>query len=256
LCEVTFIEELRPGVFALSFTADELRPPEPGQFLHIKCGHSAARILRRPISTADYFAGGDGICPELTIIFEVRGEGTAWLSRRTKGDKLDVLGPLGRGFAVPDSGDILLAGGGLGIAPLLYIASLYTPRCAAVLGFRSADRIILSGDFDRLCKKITLCTDDGSYGRHGNISLPLAEEIRSGAYSALLACGPAPMLRSVSAAAAEAGIPIQVSLEERMACGVGACLGCAVSIRGEYGEANTSRVCKDGPVFDGKAVIW
>ncbi|MDR3310693.1 MAG: dihydroorotate dehydrogenase electron transfer subunit [Oscillospiraceae bacterium] len=254
-CKVTFTEELRDGVFALSFTAAELTPPKPGQFVHIKCAEDGgARILRRPVSVCDFFGGGDGAEPELTVVFEVRGGGTKWLSERREDDELDVLGALGSGF--PEvSGDILLAGGGLGIAPLLYAAQRAGTRAEAVLGFRSKERIILTGDFERLARRVEIATDDGSYGHGGTVAEPVRAALAERPFGAVFACGPRPMLRAVAEIAEERGVPCFVSLEERMACGVGACLGCAVKLKTADGEA-VKRVCRDGPVFASGEVVW
>jgi len=138
----------------------------------------------------------------------------------------------------------------------MFTAAQNPLRCAGVLGFRTAEQIILTGEFDRLCQAIDIATDDGTFGYHGTIINPLINKMRTGEYVKVCACGPLPMLRAVSEAAAEYDIPCEVSLEQRMACGVGACLGCAVRITDSLGHVNMAHVCKDGPVFDAKAVIW
>ena len=220
-----------------------------GQFLHIACGEGL--LLRRPISVC--------LCmedePEDTarIVFEVRGEGTRWLSQRKEGDKLDVLGPLGNGFAVGLEDKLLLVGGGIGVPPLLGYAAFAAGKSTAVLGFRSADRAMLVEEFHDYCKDVYLCSDDGTIGRHGFVDAALKEILEKDKdFTAILACGPKPMLSSVARAAAQYGVPCQVSLEERMACGVGACLGCAV----QMADGTMKHVCKDGPVFDAKEVDW
>lgn len=247
-CKILTKKQLNDHAIQMELAVGDM-VPGTGQFLHIKCGHS--RLLRRPISICDWRQGE----PEnlLRIVFEVRGEGTEWLSRREAGDRLDVLGPLGCGFRTDRNGRYLLVGGGIGVPPLLGCAHNAQGNCTAVLGFRDAAHALLLDDFREVCRNVAAATDDGSLGHHGFVDelvrLELAED--SG-YTAVLACGPKPMLKSVAKAAAEYGVPCKVSMEERMACGVGACLGCAVRMK----DGTMKHVCKDGPVFDAKEVDW
>ena len=243
----TVVEAVRLNAFAYSFTleAEGMTPEGPDQFVHVKCGHS--RLLRRPISICDWEEN------LLRIVFEVRGEGTEWLSRRKAGDRLDVLGPLGRGFRMDREGRYLLVGGGIGVPPMLGCAKWTAERSTAVLGFRSADRAMLSKDFQKSCKEIFLCSDDGSIGRHGFVDAQVRDILEKDKdFTEVLACGPKPMLKNVAAVAAGFGVPCQVSMEERMACGVGACLGCAI----QMADGTMKHVCKDGPVFDAGEVDW
>ena len=222
-----------------------------GQFLHIKCGDG--QLLRRPISVA--ITGWDGPKDLVTLIFEVRGDGTKWLSRRKAGDKLDVLGPLGNGFDVSQKGRYLLVGGGIGIPPLIeYGESLKWPR-VAVLGFRTKAKAFsaVTSRFEENCEQTYICTDDGTLGRHGFVDGHVRELLeKDNNFTAILACGPKPMLKNVAAVAAEFGVPCQVSMEERMGCGVGACLVCAVPMK----SGAMKHVCKDGPVFHAEEVDW
>ena len=222
-----------------------------GQFLHIKCGDD--QLLRRPISVA--ITGWDEPEDLATLIFEVRGEGTRWLSQRKVGDKLDVLGPLGNGFDVSQEGHYLLVGGGIGVPPLMeYGERLARPR-TAVLGFRTKDKAFpaIVSRFEDHCEKTCLCTDDGTLGRHGFVDGQVRELLeQDNTFTQILACGPKPMLKSVAKVAAEFGVPCQVSMEERMACGVGACLGCAIRMK----DGSMRHVCKDGPVFNAEEVDW
>ena len=243
----TVVEAVRLNAFAYSFTleAEGMTPEGPDQFVHVKCGHS--RLLRRPISICDWEEN------LLRIVFEVRGEGTEWLSHRKAGDRLDVLGPLGRGFRMDREGRYLLVGGGIGVPPMLGCAKWTAGRSTAVLGFRSADRAMLSEDFQKSCKEIFLCSDDGSIGRHGFVDAQVRDILEKDKdFTAVLACGPKPMLKNAAAVAAGFGVPCQVSMEERMACGVGACLGCAI----QMADGTMQHVCKDGPVFDAGEVDW
>ncbi len=222
-----------------------------GQFLHIKCGDG--QLLRRPISVA--YAGWDEPEDLVTLIFEVRGEGTRWLSRRKVGDELDVLGPLGNGFDMSKEGRYLLVGGGIGVPPLMEYAERSKPPKAAVLGFRTKDKAFpaIVSRFEEACEKTCLCTDDGTLGYHGFVDGQVRDILaKDNSFTDILACGPRPMLKSVVKVAAEFGVPCQVSMEERMACGVGACLGCAVKMK----DGTMRHVCKDGPVFRAEEVDW
>ena len=131
----------------------------PGQFVHIKCGHS--RLLRRPISVCSCQAGEGDAPDRLTVVFEVRGEGTAWLAGRREGQSLDVMGLLGNGFPMEREGRYLLVGGGIGVPPMLGCAQYAPGRCTAILGFRSGDRVMLEEQFRSVCSQVQVATDDG-----------------------------------------------------------------------------------------------
>ena len=217
-----------------------------GQFIHIDCGEGL--LLRRPISVCNI--RGD----KLTFVFEVKGEGTRRLSAVLPGQKLDILGPLGNGFSFPD-GDILVVGGGIGAPPMLFAAKSAKGRVTAVLGFRDSGGVILKNEFEEACDRVFITTDDGSFGIHGTVMEPIGELLRGGGFKAVMACGPRPMLSAVAELCERQGVYCQVSLEEYMACGVGACLVCdCATVKGEI--AGMSRVCKDGPVFDARDVVW
>ena len=162
------------------------------------------------------------------------------------GDEIDVRGPFGNGFPTID-GRVLLIGGGLGLPPLLYTAQ--SMDCDAAMGFRSKDSVILLPEFTDACRRVAVATDDGSVGLHGNVLQAAEELLKNNQYAAVFACGPHPLLRAVKSWAAERKLQCWLSLEERMACGIGACLVCACS------SGNTfKRVCKDGPVFAAEEV--
>lgn len=221
-----------------------------GQFIHIKCGD--AQLLRRPISICDW--EGEGSRRLVRVVFEIRGEGTLWLSRQRPGDRLDVLGPLGHGFDLTGKKKLLLAGGGVGAPPLLGCAKQAAAQgCQiyAALGFRSMDHQMLTGEFAKVCADLAVISDDGSTGRQGVVTR-LVEEWLDPSFDGVLACGPKPMLRAVAGLAQSRGVPCQVSLEERMGCGVGACLVCAC----DMADGSRKHVCKDGPVFDAREVDW
>ena len=242
-CDIITARELTEDVYALTLEGGALgQAAKPGQFLHIKCGDGV--LLRRPISICDCRDG------YVKIVFQAVGAGTRWLSEKRRG-VLDVLGPLGTGFSL-EGQRILLVGGGLGVPPLLYAGRATSGITTAILGFRSAAQVILKDHFRDVCNQLILTTDDGSAGEAGSVAGPLERELQAGGYDAVLACGPIPMLRAVAALAARYDVPCQVSLEERMACGVGACLGCAVPMQ----DGRNLRACHDGPVFDSREVKW
>lgn len=220
----------------------------PGQFAHILV---PGKTLRRPISVCD--VNGDTI----RIVFEVRGEGTAILSESKIGDTINMIAPLGRGFDIPSGRRVAFIGGGIGVPPMLYSArraAMMGCEVTIINGFRDRKAVILTEDFKALGCRVIETTDDGSYGIHGFVTTPLADII--GGLDMVCACGPTPMLKNISALAQKNGVDCFVSLEQRMACGVGACLGCAVEIKRNDGTTTYKHVCKDGPVFDSKEVAW
>lgn len=248
-CLATVSEKtmLTNTIFSLKIEAPEITASATaGQFVHIKCGED--NLLRRPISISDAI---DGV---LTLVFEVRGAGTGWLSERHMGDQIDILGPLGRGFDLSYK-NLIVVGGGIGVPPMLFASRKAPGRLTAVLGFKSKDNIILEEDLRSACHEVYITTEDGSAFEHGNVSLPLRSLLEAGGYDAVLACGPRAMLKAVAALSKEFGVPCQVSLEERMGCGVGACLVCACKTQ-ENGREQMRRVCKDGPVFPAEEVRW
>ncbi len=243
-------EQLAPGIFDYRLQDAWLAgQAKPGQFLHILV---PGKTLRRPISICDV----DPAAQTVRIVFEVRGEGTAVLAAAQPGDVVDVLGPLGHGFApVNQQGRALFVGGGIGVPPLLYAARQYGGNATVILGFRNREAIILQQDFVNAGCRVLLTTDDGSAGAKGLVTAPLEQELQQSP-APVYACGPTPMLRGVAALAKRYQMPCQVSLEERMGCGVGACLVCACKVRRADGSEGYLHVCKDGPVFDAQEVIW
>jgi len=247
MCEVVDNERLNDTAVAVTILCGGLADKVlPGQFLHIKCGDSL--ILRRPFGVCSVL--GDA----LVVVFEVKGKGTNWLSRREPGDILDILGPLGNGFFLP-AGRIIVVGGGLGSPPMLFTAESAKAGVTAVLGFREKSRVMLVSEFEDVCDAVYLATDDGSAGICGPVTKPLEKLLERGGYDAVLSCGQLAMQQSVAKLCMQFHTPCQVSLEERMGCGVGACLVCACATRKD-GADYMSRVCADGPVFYASDVIW
>jgi len=246
-CEVAARERINDAAIAVTvLCADLASAARPGQFLHVKCGDGL--LLRRPFGVCSVSGGA------LSFVFEVKGKGTGWLSRLKPGDVLDILGPLGNGFCFPD-GKIIVVGGGLGSPPMLFVAESAKRGATAVLGFRDKGRVMLVNEFEAVCDAVYLTTDDGSMGICGQVTAPLEGLLKKGGYEAVMACGQLAMQNAVAKLCERYGVPCQVSLEERMGCGVGACLVCACAIR-EGGNEHMKRVCKDGPVFDAKDVVF
>lgn len=251
-CKIVSKEWLNPdAVFLVLEVGDMVRTSfrAPGQFVHVKCGDRL--LLRRPISVCSCME--DDPDDLLSIVFEVRGEGTEWLANRPVGHSLDVLGLAGNGFTMKPEGRYLLVGGGIGVPPMMGCAQYSGGKSTAIVGFRSKDKAILLPQLEGSCAKVLVATDDGSLGYHGFVDALVRQELAEDqGYDAVLACGPKLMLRNVAKVAEEFGVPCQVSMEERMGCGVGACLVCACDMK----DGSRKHVCKDGPVFDSKEVDW
>ncbi len=246
-CTVLNLQALNSHTYELLLEAGGIaEEARPGQFVNVSCGEG--RLLRRPISICETSA------MQLRLVFEVRGAGTEWLSRRDIDDQVSVLGPLGRGFDAEDK-RVLFIGGGIGVPPLLWAAE-GAEHADAALGFARADRVILADDFSRVCTRALIATDDGSMGVHGTAMDAANRLLAEHTYDLICACGPKPLLKAAAEAAAKAGIPCQVSMEERMGCGVGACLVCAVPLRDKNGQVYYGHVCKDGPVFFAQEVVF
>jgi len=247
----------------------------PGQFFHIKAGNDYDPLLRRPISIHRINSRPDIV----ELLYKVVGKGTQLMSRRSKGTYLDVIGPLGNGFKVPkNQSNFILVAGGMGAAPLLGLAdSLAQFRkrtITVILGARTKDAIVCEKEFKEIGANIIVVTEDGTKGEKGLATGVLesvieqfdlrktdspfvgkdAARLTIGEYGpevGLYACGPYAMLKSVAAIAQYYKMQTQVSLEERMGCGIGACLGCAIKTKSGY-----KRVCKDGPVFRLEEIMW
>lgn len=249
LCAVISCRALTKTHYELCLDAPEIaNAAKPGQFVNVLCGNE--HLLRRPISICETKEG------LLRLVFEVRGEGTEWLSRREAGDVLDILGPLGNGvfpLFEDDPRPVLLVGGGVGVPPLLSVARVRPAH--VVLGYRNEAAMILYRDFLASSDTVMIATDDGSVGTQGTVAQPVERLLEKNEYCAVMACGPKPMLRAVNDLALAKGLPCFLSMEERMGCGVGACLVCVCKTH-DHGEEHNSRVCLDGPVFPAEKVVW
>jgi dihydroorotate dehydrogenase electron transfer subunit len=232
----------------------------PGQFVMLRLVNRMTPLLRRPFSIHRLIPGGGGV-RGLEILYQLVGDGTRLLAEVRAGEEIDLLGPLGRGFAVPPgSRRVYLAAGGIGVAPMLFLAQRLNRQRTGLagvelfLGGRNQEDLLCREAFSRLELKMQLSTDDGSCGDRCFITQPLRAAVEETAPDILLACGPMEMLKCVAGIAREFDLPCQVSIEAMMACGMGACLGCAVERRAPAGQY--LHVCRDGPVIDAQQLNW
>ncbi len=234
-------KQIAKDTFSLRIDNPDLFDIHPGQFFMLKINEFDYPLLRRPFSVANY-------TPEyIEIIYRVVGEGTKMLSQKEKGKFVDLFGPLGTGFGKPEKGrGVILIGGGIGIAPLIYLSKVleyyYKLPYKFFMGYNTASEIY--ADFGYVA------TMDGTAGFKGNVVDMAKEEINEN--SCVFACGPYGMLKAVVKLCSQKGATLEVSLESRMACGIGACLGCAVKTK----NGGYKRVCVDGPVFDYEEIDW
>jgi len=249
---ITQNTQIAPDIYLMEIEAEIAEAAQPGQFLHIRCSDTFAPLLRRPISISD----ADKKTGKVEIIYRVIGQGTHLLCQKRPGDRLDIIGPLGRGFPMPEEGKTsIIIGGGIGVAPLLYLAKQIAKDHKnghlplTFLGFATKQEAFGIDFLSSLGIKATICTDDGTLGYKGFPTTLFKEHLsqyQDKSNLIIYACGPKPLLSSIKDIAAGEHITAYLSLEERMACGVGACLGCSV----KSSQAGYKKVCKDGPVFE------
>lgn len=231
---------------------------KPGQFLDIKLSNGLKPFLRRPFSVHNISGS------KLEILYEVLGEGTRILSGKKKGEYLDIIGPLGNGFDYKTQDTRhktqVIVAGGIGVAPLLFLSEKIKVRNKIVLiGAKTKKQVLCEKEFKNAGCDVKIATDDGSVGFKGKVTSLLENILRNQgespkggeSTSTIYACGPKPMLRAVSDIANKSNISAQISMEEHMSCGIGACLGCVVKTKN-----GLERVCKEGPVFNANDLIW
>ena len=234
-------ETLATDVYSLVLEAPEIASQAiAGQFVSVYT-HDGSKMLPRPIS----LCGIDREAGTLRLVYRVVGFGTKEFSQLAAGDTVDILGPLGNGFMKSDKKAILI-GGGIGIPPMLQLAKELDCEKSVVLGYR--DEIFLNEEFEPYAQ-VYMSSEDGQHGVKGNVIDAIKEYGVDGAV--IYACGPTPMLRGIKSYAMEKGIECQISMEEKMACGVGACRACVCKTKDidEHSQVHNRRICKDGPVF-------
>ena len=240
--------QLTKDIFALDLMGDfPYDQVQPGQFVNVLIGNGIEHPLRRPISIASCQKSRE----ILTIIYRVVGEGTKWLSEQGQDAFINVMGPLGKGFSVEDNpSKVLVVGGGVGIPPLYQLSKELAQKGHDIhvfLGFRNSGDIFWVNEFGQL-GNVTVCTEDGSVGIKGFVTAAIDP---SQGWKTIYSCGPKVMLQALKNHFSSTGIKGYVSLEEHMACGVGACWGCTCRTSD---QRSTKRVCKDGPVFSWEEV--
>lgn len=239
-------EMLNDSMFLLTLHSDELPEIHPGQFVNVKVEDSPVTFLRRPISVHD-------VDPDkglLYLLIKIAGAGTRKLSELKKDEKLNIILPLGNSFSVPESGECLLIGGGVGIAPMLHLAKEMKVKGlhpVLLIGVRSEKDIVRQKDFGRYAE-LYYTTEDGSYGEKG---YPTQHSVLKRKFDHIFCCGPEAMMRAVARYAYINNIDCEVSLENMMACGIGACLCCVTDTREGH-----KCVCSEGPVFNIKELKW
>lgn len=233
--------QLGADIVELAFLAPAVaRRARPGQFLGLRVEGEGFPLLRRPMGLSGIHGG------RVEVSFRVAGAGTRWLADRCPGDLVDLLGPLGHGFAAQEGGPTLLVGGGLGVARLLPVAERGTGGpVTALLGFGRSEEVYGRERIERTGGTVRIATEDGSVGWRGLVTELLEAAIDQGVPGQVLACGPRGLLRAVKQICARHGRHALLALEERMACGFGACLGCSMG---------GLLVCRDGPVFAAERV--
>ncbi len=246
---VTSQKEIAPGIYDMWIATELAKGAVPGQFICLY-PKDKSTLLPRPISICE----ADKEKELLRIVYRVAGKGTAEFSAYKEGETVEVLGTLGNGFPVEEATGkkVFLMGGGIGIPPMLELAKKMQADKQIVVGYRD-DKTFLKEDLEAN-GTVYIATEDGSVGTKGNVM----DAIRENGLQAdmIFACGPMPMLRAIKKYAEEAGIPAYISLEEHMACGVGACLGCVVKTKEKdhHSHVHNARICTDGPVFEAREV--
>ena len=257
-CEV--LARRREGAYwLLSLSAPRIATrARPGQFVTIAV-ESQDTILRRPFSIARVTRQGS-LGGTIEVVFDAHGPGTRWLTGVEAHDVLDVIGPLGSPFPLPQrTVSCLLVGGGYGAAPLLFLAEVLSRqglRVDMIIGAADHHRILNAIQAKRLTASVTFTTEDGSYGERGRVTDvfdAVVERCRTGV---VYACGPNPMLRAISERCRDRELPVQVAVEELMACGIGVCFTCVVPVRDRDGTVRMRRSCLEGPVFNGARIAW
>jgi dihydroorotate dehydrogenase electron transfer subunit len=255
--EIVFNKKIAPHTYLMGLSSPEVvAAAKPGQFVMIRVRAGIDPLLRRPFSIAGTKEG-----ELLLILYRVVGKGTAIMAETREGERLSLLGPLGRGFNLPKRNQAsLLVAGGIGIAPLFFLIQSMNSRSAHLMsGFGSADEIIGIDQLGDFPIDVSIATDDGTMGHGGPVTDLMEAFLRDhgpgkGALS-IFTCGPEAMLKKVAAMSLESEIPCQASLEAAMACGVGACQGCAIKASA-HEKRDYYHVCADGPVFPVQSIDW
>ena len=226
---------------------------KPGQFFNIRINNSVDPYLRRPLSVHDW----DAQTHTVSLLYKVVGRGTKLLAALKKGSEFKVLGPLGNSFELKGlrgKDAVALIGGGIGLAPLVFLAKELAKRKIKVhvfAGFKNKAEVYVAPAVKKISKELFISTDDGSLGKQGFITAYFAEKLSKQRYAAAFVCGPENMMKITSAICKKADVPVQYSLESIMGCGIGACMCCVCDTVMGY-----KKVCADGPVFKDEELVW
>jgi len=253
--QVLWNKKIAPSYFNMGLTCNKgYSDAKPGQFITLKFSDQITPLLRRPFSIHKLITENQ-IIQGIELLYKVVGRFTEKLSVCKPGDFIDILGPLGNSFPVSEHlNQVFIVAGGVGVAPLVFLSAVLKEKgmnpldCRLFIGGRSADDILCKNYFLNFGMNICVTTDDGSEGEKGLVTTPLERELNICLPDVIYACGPAPMLRAVSKIAEKYAVPCHISVETVMACGMGACLGCAVENRKDSGKY--MHICVDGPVFE------
>ena len=255
ICENAMIienKEISKNVFYLKVNSPLIsKEVEPGQFVNIKCSDGYDALLRRPISV--FYAQGD----VMEIVYQIKGKGTSLLSKFSVGGTISLVGPLGKGFnTTVTNSRIAVVGGGIGIFPLYYLlAKLKNCEKYSYIGFRNKESVIFENEFTN-ASIFSISTDDGSYGLKGLVTVPFEERLKQG-LDQVYTCGPQPMIEKVVKLCHQYGVKCQVSMEQRMCCGVGACAVCVCKATSNNEDKwEYLKVCKNGPIFESTQLIF
>jgi len=247
-------EKINKEIYKFTISSEYVaETAKAGQFVNIRCSDGVSALLRRPIS----------ICKvnrkekSYDVIFQVKGNGTDLLSKKQVGDEIDVIAPVGNGFDLSEKyKNILVVGGGIGVFPLLgLLEDSKATKKTTVLGFRNKDFVVLEKEFQNASDELVITTDDGTFGKKGFVTEYAQKALENGHIDMVYACGPTPMIKAIKELAAKYNVQCQVSMEQRMGCGIGACLVCACKTK-HGDEWEYSHVCSDGPVFNAEEVIF
>ena len=263
LAEVMSNTPLAPDYNVITVAAPAIAErAAPGQFVMIRTAAGLDPLLRRPFSIFEHVRDDDGRLTGISILNKRAGVGTSRLYQARPGDRLAVLGPLGRPFVpVHPPADAWMVAGGVGLAPFASVAEALAQRGTPMTlfyGGRSARDLYYESFFERLGTHLILTTEDGSRGERGRVTAPLVRELAArnpGTPLTIYACGPTPMMRAVADLGATAGVPVHVSLEPVMGCGMGGCYSCVVPVR-DARASHFVRSCIDGPVFEASTLDW
>ncbi|MFH1081190.1 MAG: dihydroorotate dehydrogenase electron transfer subunit [Pseudomonadota bacterium] len=262
---ITSNTEVQDGHYLMSLLLPlSFAPPLPGQFVMIRLKGRKDMLLARPFSVSGFHRQAQDV--RIEILYRIAGQGTRLFAKLGIGEDVDISGPLGRPFDIPSNiHNVILVSGGVGIAPLRYLLACLQAqgpdrslRIDFYMGAKTIGELLEMETIRCLCDNLQICTDDCSMGHPGLVTEPLEKAIKSYPLDDTLicACGPLGMIRRLSEILLQYPLACQVSLEERMACGLGACLGCAVAVRGSNGERQYQQVCREGPVFNLWNLIW